>query len=228
MGKGKDICNFLRQIRQQLADENGIVYHPKECHHEGDCKGTCPKCESEVRYLEQQLSLREKANKALKIVGLAAGVATISTELASCTEGDIEDPNVIEFYYGDMQGYGSLNLKIPKEGGTFHCSCDAEFPNVLTFYDSVASYKPCLLDGEGQPLEIVKRCIDQTACPIASQDSELDESDLLVDWVKVKTQTDNNIVISVEPNTGVTRSITITLVDKQSAYGDIHIIQEGE
>ena len=41
MAKGKSTCKLLKDIRQQIADANGISYQPKECHHEGDCAGTC-------------------------------------------------------------------------------------------------------------------------------------------------------------------------------------------
>ena len=49
---GKNICAALKQVRKRVADTNGIVYAPKECHFEGNCNGTCPACEAEVRYLE--------------------------------------------------------------------------------------------------------------------------------------------------------------------------------
>ena len=55
MTRGKDICKTLKGIRQQIADANNIRYQPCECHHEGDCSGTCPACEQEIRYLEEQL-----------------------------------------------------------------------------------------------------------------------------------------------------------------------------
>ena len=54
MVKGKSTCKLLKDIRQQIADANGISYQPKECHHEGDCAGTCPACEEEIRYLERE------------------------------------------------------------------------------------------------------------------------------------------------------------------------------
>ncbi|MBP5458450.1 MAG: hypothetical protein J6Y37_18315 [Paludibacteraceae bacterium] len=230
MGTGKDICNLLKQIRQQLADENGIVYNPKECHHEGDCMGTCPKCESETRYIEQQLSLRKRAGNAIKIVGLAAGVATISANMSSCiqTDGDINDPDYISFVYDSCRYFRDLQLNVPKEGGTFQCSCDALYPNVKSFRDSLHDYQPCLLDEEGKPVRIVKRCIDQEAVPVVSEDSVVDLKDIFVDWIKVKSQTDNNIFVTVEPNKGSNRSIWIAIVDKNSLYGYIQVIQEGE
>ena len=35
MAKGKSTCKLLKDIRQQIADANGISYQPKECHHKG-------------------------------------------------------------------------------------------------------------------------------------------------------------------------------------------------
>ena len=68
---GKNICAALKQVRKRVADTNGISYSPKECHFEGDCNGTCPACEAEVRYLEHQLNLLRKAGKAATVMGVA-------------------------------------------------------------------------------------------------------------------------------------------------------------
>ena len=64
----------------QVAKANEIKYAPTECHHEGDCAGTCPSCEAEVRYLEQQLQLRRQLGKAVAVVGVSMGLVA----LASC------------------------------------------------------------------------------------------------------------------------------------------------
>lgn len=40
MRKGKITCKVLKNIRQKIADANGIRYQPAECHFEGDCTGT--------------------------------------------------------------------------------------------------------------------------------------------------------------------------------------------
>ena len=79
MKRGKKVCETLKIIRKQIADANDIKYAPKECHHEGDCAGTCPACEAEVRYLENELSMRQKLGKAVAVVGLSAGLAGLST-----------------------------------------------------------------------------------------------------------------------------------------------------
>ena len=81
MMKGKSICKVLKTIRKQVADANDIKYEPRECHHQGDCRGTCPACEAEVKYIEQQLDIRKQLGKAVAIVGISAGLSA----LTSCT-----------------------------------------------------------------------------------------------------------------------------------------------
>ena len=74
MTKGKSTCKLLKSIRQQIADANGISYQPKECHHKGDCAGTCPACEEEIRYLERELKARKGNGFGMKVAGIAAGI----------------------------------------------------------------------------------------------------------------------------------------------------------
>ncbi|MBQ6119298.1 MAG: hypothetical protein IJK98_08705 [Clostridia bacterium] len=72
---GKKKCKILREIRQKIAEENDIPFVTEECRYKGDCKGTCPKCESELRYLEQQLEKRRSLGKAVTVSALAVGMA---------------------------------------------------------------------------------------------------------------------------------------------------------
>ena len=74
MVKGKSTCKLLKDIRKQIADANGISYQPKECHHKGDCAGTCPACEEEIRYLEGELKARKGNGFGMKVAGIAAGI----------------------------------------------------------------------------------------------------------------------------------------------------------
>ena len=74
MAKGKSTCQLLKDIRQQIADANGISYQPKECHYKGDCAGTCPACEEEIRYLERELKARKGNGFGMKVAGIAAGI----------------------------------------------------------------------------------------------------------------------------------------------------------
>ena len=90
MYKGKKTCETLKSIRKQIADANEIPYEPRVCTHEGDCKGTCPACESEMRYIENQLNIRKMAGKAVKIVGLAT-VMTMASSVAASSETEISN-----------------------------------------------------------------------------------------------------------------------------------------
>ena len=74
MAKGKSTCKLLKDIRQQIADANGISYRPIECHHKGDCAGTCPACEEEIRYLERELKARKGNGFGMEVAGIAAGI----------------------------------------------------------------------------------------------------------------------------------------------------------
>jgi TonB family protein len=78
MTRGKTICSVLKTIRKQVADANEIKYEPRECHHQGECRGTCPACEAEVRYIERELDLRRQLGKAVAVVGISAGLAALS------------------------------------------------------------------------------------------------------------------------------------------------------
>lgn len=71
MPRGKQTCKILKEIRKQIAAENDIELVVSECTYQGDCLGTCPKCEAEVRYLECELEKRQKLGKAVMISGMA-------------------------------------------------------------------------------------------------------------------------------------------------------------
>ncbi|MDO4524643.1 MAG: carboxypeptidase-like regulatory domain-containing protein [Bacteroidales bacterium] len=90
MYKGKQTCETLKSIRKQIADANDIPYEPRVCTHKGDCMGTCPVCESEMRYIENQLNIRKMAGKAVKIVGLAT-VMTLASSVAASNETEISN-----------------------------------------------------------------------------------------------------------------------------------------
>ena len=78
MNYGKEKCEALKAIRKQIADLNNIQYVPCECTHTGECMGTCPTCERERQYIEEQLSIKKKKGNILKIAGVAAGLSAIT------------------------------------------------------------------------------------------------------------------------------------------------------
>jgi len=76
--RGKNICKELKAVRKQIAEENGIPLEIKECTYEGPCRGTCPRCEAEVRYLENSLFNRLRMGKVATVAGLVLGLASCS------------------------------------------------------------------------------------------------------------------------------------------------------
>ena len=82
---GKSKCKILKDIRRQIAAQNDIEYVTSECKYQGECSGTCPKCEAEVRYLEEQLRKRQLAGKAIAVAGIAAALVVTA---AGCDLGE--------------------------------------------------------------------------------------------------------------------------------------------
>ncbi len=96
--QGKKKCRMLREIRMQIASENDIPLVTEECAYKGDCKGTCPKCESELRYLEGQLEKRRSLGLKVTVSAVALGLVTSAAGCAGLgvdkyvTEGMVENP----------------------------------------------------------------------------------------------------------------------------------------
>lgn len=104
--KGKEKCKALKEIRRQIALNNDIEYAVSECSHQGECKGTCPKCEAEVRYLERELELRRNLGKKVVLAGIGVGVAA---SMAGCTnpvQDYVIDPVMGFFGVGNQQQLG--------------------------------------------------------------------------------------------------------------------------
>lgn len=82
MARGKQTCKILKEIRRQIAEANDIEFVTSECRYKGDCLGSCPKCEAEVRYLEQQLQKRQLAGKLVNLAGISAGAIAMLAPIA--------------------------------------------------------------------------------------------------------------------------------------------------
>jgi hypothetical protein len=96
MKRGKQTCKILKEIRKQIAAENDIKLVIEECTYQGDCLGTCPKCEAEVRYLERELEKRQRLGKAAVFAGMTIGTAITAAgcgPLVQPTAGMPMDPN---------------------------------------------------------------------------------------------------------------------------------------
>jgi hypothetical protein len=94
MKHGKHICNTLKAIRLDIARANGINYAPQECHHEGDCLGTCPACESEMRYLEREIARRRSNGRAALVAGVSMGLMSFTA--TSCNQLNKADNDVLQ------------------------------------------------------------------------------------------------------------------------------------
>ena len=99
MAKGKKTCKILKEIRKQIAAENDIKLVVEECTYQGDCLGTCPKCEAEVRYLERELEKRQRMGKAAVFAGMSIGTlltAAACGSTANASSSDSKCPNSTE------------------------------------------------------------------------------------------------------------------------------------
>lgn len=93
MKHGKFICNTLKAIRLDIARANGIEYSPCECYHKGDCAGTCPACESEMRYLENEIARRRLLGKAALVAGVSLAVSSLTATAANSASQQVTSHN---------------------------------------------------------------------------------------------------------------------------------------
>lgn len=83
---GKSKCKILKDIRREIARNNGIEFITSECTFQGECSGTCPKCEAELRRLEQELEKRRLAGKAIAVAGIAAAMVVTAAGCSPNTD----------------------------------------------------------------------------------------------------------------------------------------------
>ena len=93
MAKGKNKCRILKEIRKQIAEANDIEFVTEECRYKGDCLGTCPKCEAEVKYLEEQLQQHRKLGKAVAVVGVSLGLSLSASAMPLANAQELPEVN---------------------------------------------------------------------------------------------------------------------------------------
>ena len=101
---GKKKCRMLREIRQKIATENDIPFVTEDCKYKGDCKGTCPKCESELRYLEEQLEKRRALGRKVTVSAVALGLVTSAAGCTNNTAGYVVEGDVPYVETTELEG----------------------------------------------------------------------------------------------------------------------------
>ena len=147
MAKGKQTCKILKEIRKQIAAENDIKLVIEECTYQGDCCGTCPKCEAEVRYLERELEKRQRMGKAAVIAGMAVGTMLTATScdriIPQPLEGDVP-------YIPDSTEMPNPDDTIPEEAYQLEGEVMAPLPDTLELYGKSAGKNDEIIDMEGR------------------------------------------------------------------------------
>ena len=98
---GKQKCEILKKIRRDIAKANDIAIDMRECTHKGECKGTCPKCEAEIRTLEKGLALRKSRGFKIAVAGISAGLVALNSTacdaldalMGQTTQGEMMPPD---------------------------------------------------------------------------------------------------------------------------------------
>lgn len=204
MKKGKQTCRILKEIRRQIAEVNDIEFITSECQYQGDCLGTCPKCEAEVRYLEQQLERKRLAGKAITVLGISAGVMTMNAQNSNIDSIQKQSPtDIIEIVSTEVSGTNNTDslfvikgivtdsMRNPITGvliiekGTKNGTVTDEFGN---FTLRVSEKHPLIVQSIGfqsQEIEIQKTAYIQV---ILQEDSTLMMGEILVVNTKKKSQ----------------------------------------
>ena len=134
MARGKQTCKILKEIRKQIAEENDIQLVIEECIYQGDCLGTCPKCEAEVRYLERELEKRQRMGKAAVVAGLSVGLLSSShVALAQTTDSLNVNHNNLETLREDVTivEYGAIPLHAPESYPYHHVLTQEEISQFM-------------------------------------------------------------------------------------------------
>jgi TonB family protein len=117
MKRGKQTCKILKEIRKQIAAENDIKLVIEECTYQGDCLGTCPKCEAEVRYLERELEKRQRMGKAAVVAGLSVGLLGASQVALAQQPDTLRMDTIHEEVIEDGELFGCIVETMPSFRG---------------------------------------------------------------------------------------------------------------
>lgn len=216
---GRTKCEILRRIREEIAEQNGfITLPPHHCMHEGDCPGTCPRCESELNMLNQKLRQRGNNRKYKISEDLAKRIEQQDLPSKNDEEiilrGDIEAPPELEGQMAEPPQV--IHKKIffkecPIAGLSFHIDKDDELWVELE---------------EGTSLALVRDRTnkhDPNAVAIAlADDYEGDPDDFDFDFILGYVPRSENAEIAAMMDAGYADkfSAKITTLKQYGAYND--------
>lgn len=139
MKEGKETCKYLKELRRNIAKENGIDFDMPDCQFQGPCIGTCPRCEYEIKELERRLSHKLSLGKAASVAGIALSLA--SPALAA--ESIKQDVAVPEYGLLAKQVFSNVGLLSPDTNYAFRILVKDDsnevcpFANILVMKDNV-------------------------------------------------------------------------------------------
>ena len=165
MKHGKHTCKILKQIRQQIAIENDLFYVTSQCKHKGDCAGTCPTCEAELRYLEEQLATRQALGKSVAVLGIALGVTSFTGLSATNQSNNLQNNSSItltdKLEIIQTQGVITKPITVDEVDGSM-----PEYPGgrqaMMSFLSTNTNYPEVCVKDSIQGVVVVQFTVDTT------------------------------------------------------------------
>ncbi len=99
---GKKKCEMLRNIRREIAEMNHIEYLTAECTHEGDCLGTCPKCDAEIRFLEYELNRKAQRGEEISIKGINNEIVKLIDHIEDSIKNEVDVDSIEDVSSGEI------------------------------------------------------------------------------------------------------------------------------
>ncbi len=88
--QGRRVCDVLKEIRNKIAKEGNLKLNQKECKFKGECSGTCPTCETELKKINETFD-HKKLLSIAGCIGMALPMTACSTDIPKTDElqGDV-------------------------------------------------------------------------------------------------------------------------------------------
>lgn len=164
-------------MRRSIAEENGIALEMPECTYQGPCRGTCPRCESELRYLENALAERLRMGRTAKVAGIALALASTaaagaqSTGVATVKGNETPEP-VCAGETPALQNVAPLREAVMGKPATMSAGLAANPPRVVA--DSVRVTGTVLDERTKEPVPIVNVVAKQDGKMVGGATTDFD------------------------------------------------------